>query len=58
MTAPDPTAEAPTTDCPTCGRTARECDASRAKGWDHCCQACDALGSVVNHRLRLIGAQS
>ena len=39
-----------TTDCPTCGRTAKECNDSHAKGWDGCCQKCDERGRVVNHR--------
>lgn len=44
----------PTTDCPICGRTAKECNASKAKGWDNCCQACDAAGHVATHRLRVL----
>lgn len=43
---------APTTDCPTCNRTAKECNDSRAKGWGNCCMACDERGSVAGHRLQ------
>lgn len=48
------TETAPTTDCPACGRTAKECNDGKAKGWDNCCQTCDAAGHVATHRLRAI----
>lgn len=48
------TSTAPTTDCPTCGRTAKECNDSRAKGWDNCCQKCDERGQLLNHRVRSV----
>ena len=49
-----PAGPAPTTDCPICGRSAKECNDDKAKGWDNCCQSCDAAGHVAAHRLRVI----
>ncbi len=48
------TESAPTTDCPHCGRTAKDCNDSHAKGWDGCCMGCDGAGRINTHRLRLI----
>jgi hypothetical protein len=45
--------EGPTTDCPTCFRTAKDCGDSKAKGWDNCCLTCDQNGHVEQHRLRM-----
>ena len=45
---------APTTECRHCGRSAKECNDSHAKGWDGCCMKCDETGRVQAHRLRTI----
>jgi hypothetical protein len=45
---------APTTNCPICGRTAKECNDSHAKGWDGCCMTCDSVGRAESHRLRIV----
>lgn len=47
-------AVAPTTECPHCGRTAKDCDDAKARGWGNCCIRCDAGGRVDTHRLRAI----
>ncbi len=39
-----------TTDCSTCGKSKRECDDSRARGWDNCCMGCDEIGSRRSHQ--------
>lgn len=38
------------TDCPTCGRSLKHCQDSRARGWDNCCLTCDEIGQMENHR--------
>ena len=38
-------------DCPTCGRSKRECDNSAAHGMDGCCMTCDEIGRRPNHTL-------
>lgn len=38
--------------CPTCGRSKRECDDSAAHGTDGCCMTCDQLGRTANHTWR------
>lgn len=38
-------------DCPTCGRTKKDCDDSAARGWDACCMTCDEIGRTRNHRV-------
>ena len=48
--------DAPTTDCGDCGRTAKDCNDSHAKGWDGCCMGCDGAGRNAAHRLRITQA--
>lgn len=43
-------ADAPSTDCQTCGRSAKSCNDDRARGWSHCCLTCEERGSLVSHR--------
>ena len=47
-------ADAPSTDCQTCGRAAKSCNDDRARGWSHCCLTCEERGSLASHRLHLV----